>query len=180
MKVTYTKERMREEWKKRRWLEPLRADCRIRRSDGIDLDAYAETEMRQWYLELLATAPAGLLAPTDLTLTSTVKRTASGTAYVELPDTVVRVVSVRLAGWQRDAMIASGPHDPLAMRQANRFARGGVEHPVAVVNGHRLELYSAANPDSTPMLESLLVITDTGSETYKFDERAWLLVERAG
>ena len=97
MKLTLTKAQMLEQWKRRRWLEPLRADCRIRRSDGADLDAYAEMEMRQWYLDLLATAPAEMLAVTDLTLSATVKRAPEGRLFIDLPAPAVRVVRVRVA-----------------------------------------------------------------------------------
>lgn len=178
MKLTLTKAQMLAQWKQRRWLEPLRADCRIRRSDGADLDAYAEMEMRQWYLELLATAPVEMLAVTDLTLSATVRRAGEGRLVIDLPASAVRVVKVRVAGWQRDAEITADPHSPLALRQANRFACGGVEHPVAVHSGRRLELFSAESSKALPGVEALWIIADTGPDSYTFDERAWGLLPR--
>lgn len=178
MKLTLTKAQMLAQWKQRRWLEPLRTDCRIRRSDGADLDAYAEMEMRQWYLDLLWNGPVELLAVTDLTLSATVRRAQEGRLVIDLPATEVRVVKVRVTGWQRDAEITSDPCSPLALRQSNRYARGGVEHPVAVHSGRRLELFSADSTKAIPGVEALWIIADPGPESYTFDERAWSLVAR--
>ena len=133
-------------------------------------------EMRQWYLDLLATAPAEMLAVTDLTLSATVKRAPEGRLFIDLPAPAVRVVRVRVAGWQRDAEITIDPHSPLARRQANRYSRGGVENPVAVLSGRRLELFSAESSKAIPGVEALWVINDTGPDSYSFDERAWGLL----
>jgi hypothetical protein len=51
-----------------------------------------------------------------------------------------------------------------------------VEHPVAVVSRHHLELYSAANTLVVPAVELLKVVVDPGEEVYRFDERAWSLL----
>lgn len=172
MKVRYSREEMRTEWMRRRWLEPIRADCRISRSDGVDLEAVAESEMRLWFLDQLAGAPPELLKVTDLTLTAKAKRTGDRVT-VDLPADTVRVARVRLAGWMRDAEIVADPHGKTARRQENRFSRGGVEHPVAVVAGSRLELYSAESAVAVPGVECLWVIKDPGPEIYEFDERLW-------
>ena len=63
MMLRLTQADMLAQWKMRRYLEPLRTDCLISRSDGIDIDAYCVMEMRRWYLDLLATAPVEFLAP---------------------------------------------------------------------------------------------------------------------
>jgi hypothetical protein len=175
MIITYTKQQMLAQWKLRRLLEPLRSDCRITRSDGVDLDAYATRKMRLWYLDLLANAPVEMLATTDISANVTVKSAADGTLTLDLPDTVMRVVRVRLEGWKCDATLTPAG-STLALRQRNRFACGGVEHPVAVVSRHHLELYSAANTLVVPAVELLKVVVDPGEEVYRFDERAWSLL----
>lgn len=173
MKVDYSKQEMVAQWKRRTWLEPLRTDCIISRSDGINLDEYAEIEMRKWYLKLLHEAPLEMLSVSDLTLTSTVKRSSAGQIYVDLPDGVIRLVRVRLSGWERDAEIVTDSSSRLALRQSNPFSRGGVSMPVAVVSGKRLELFSAESSRVVPGLECLWAIVDPGPDTYRFDELAW-------
>lgn len=175
MKLTH--DEMLSQWKLRRYLEPLRSDCRLTRSDGADIDAYAATEMRQWYLKLLSTAPVELLSPKDLTLSATLKRGDGNKGIIPLPAGTVRPVRVRLSGWQRDATIVSDPTSRKAMLQRNRFSCGGVEHPVALWSGDgRLELFSLPTASGLPVIEALTVITDAGEQVYEFDERAWDLL----
>lgn len=97
MRLELTKNEMLALWKRRHFLEPLRADCRIERSDGVDLDAIATEEMRLWYLKQLAEAPPDMLAPSDLAMTAKVRRSPQGTGLITLPGNVVRVIAVRLA-----------------------------------------------------------------------------------
>lgn len=85
MRLELTKNEMLALWKRRHFLEPLRADCRIERSDGVDLDAIATEEMRLWYLKQLAEAPPDMLAPSDLAMTAKVRRSPQGTGLITLP-----------------------------------------------------------------------------------------------
>jgi len=172
MRMELTKNEMLALWKRRHFLEPLRADCTAERADGIDLDTWCAEAMRRWYLRLLAEAPPELLAPDDLSLTAKVRRTPYGSAVAQLPAGVVRVTAIKLNGWQRAAVPVT-PDSPEAMRQANRFARGGVADPVAVA-GHdgTLELFSPDSRSAIPTVEMLLAVTDPGEEKYIFDERA--------
>lgn len=157
-------------WKRRHFLEPLRADCLISRSDGVDIDAAAGDEMRQWYLKMLSEAPVGLLSVSDVALAVTIRRTAAGTGEISLPDNVVRVVSVRLGGWERAAEIVEAGSG-VSRLQGNPFSRGGVVRPVAVVYpGGRLELFSLGSSVSVPVVETLLVVEDPGQERYVMDE----------
>ncbi len=180
MKVRLTRAEMLAQWKRRMYLEPLRSDCLVERSDGIDLDSYCEWEMRNWYLNLLATADMRYLSPVDLTLTSTVKRMDGNRGSITLPAGTVRPVRVRLSGWQRDATIVTDVSSMAARRQFNPFSCGGVEEPVALWLGDgRLELFSLAASGGTPLPEAVTAIVDHGSEVYEFDELAWeLLPER--
>jgi len=173
MKMQLSKTEMLALWKRRHFLEPLRADCRISRSDGADLDAIATDRMRQWYLDMLANAPVELLAPVDITKSTIVSLSPTGSAVVMLPENVVRVIAVKLSGWEREATIVKSD-TPESLRQHNAFARGGVCTPVAVLNSNRsLELFTPANVSAKPMLAYLLVAQDTGPETYLLDERGF-------
>lgn len=177
MKLKLSRSEMLSQWKFRRYLEPLRADCRLTRSDGIDLDAYAAAEMRQWYLRLLATAPLEYLAPADLTLTATLKRGDGNKGVITMPAGTVRIARVRLSGWQRDATVVTDRASRDGRMQCNRFACGGIENPVAVWSGDgRLELFSLPSLTGVPLIECLTAVVDQGDETYEFDERAWELL----
>lgn len=173
MRLELTKPEMLALWKRRHFLEPLRADCTIQRSDGVDLDTIVQEEMRLWYLKQLAEAPVELLAPEDLTMTAKVRRSTQGTALITLPENVVRVVAVKLGGWERPARVMTNGNQPY---RGNPFAVGGVAHPVAVVlPGNTLELFSPESPHTIPVVDLLVVITDPGPDTYIMDER---LIER--
>lgn len=177
MRLRLTQADMLAQWKMRRYLEPLRTDCLISRSDGIDLDAYCVMEMRRWYLDLLATAPVEFLVPTDLTLTAVLRRGEGNRGLVAMPEGTLRVVRVKLSGWQRDATVVTDMGSPIARRQHNRFSCGGVEQPVALWSGDgSLELFSLPSLNGTPVVEALTAIIDPGPEIYEFDERAWCLL----
>ena len=171
MRLELTKNEMLALWKRRHFLEPLRADCRIERSDGVDLDAIATEEMRLWYLKQLAEAPPDMLAPSDLAMTAKVRRSPQGTGLITLPGNVVRVIAVRLGGWECQARILpAGSRDE--QRAGNRFARGGVADPSAVLRpGNILELFSLDSPHTIPVVDILTVIEDPGPDIYIMDER---------
>lgn len=175
MKLRLSRADMLAQWKMRRYLEPLRQDCLMSRSDGIDLDAYCVMEMRRWYLDLMATAPMEYLAPSDLTLTATVRRGEGNRGLITLPAGTVRIVRVKLSGWQREATVVTDMSSPLARLQRNRFSCGGVERPVALWSGEGsvLELFSLPSLAGTPVVEALTAVVDPGPELYEFDERAW-------
>ena len=171
MRIELSENEMLALWKRRHFLEPLRADCLIERSDGVDLDAIAREEMRLWYLRRLAEAPPCKLAPDDIAMTAKVRRSPSGTALVTLPHNVVRVVAVKLGGWERPARIIEAG-SPCERRAANPFARAGVADPVAVLRpGNILELFSPDSRQALPVVDTLLVIEDPGPHTYVMDER---------
>ena len=54
MKLTLDQTEMLALWKRRHFIEPLRADCTIERTDGIDIDARCREEMRALYDEMAA------------------------------------------------------------------------------------------------------------------------------
>ena len=166
-----TKDEMLALWMRRHFLEPLRSDCVVSRSDGVDTEAIAIDEMRRWYVRMLHEAPAEMLAPRNVALTVAMRRSPQGTGIIMLPDNVVRVVAVKLSIWEREATIVTGD-DALCRVQCNRYSRGGVARPVAVVwPGGRLELFSLGSEVSMPMVETLLVVEDPGREKYVMDER---------
>lgn len=181
MKVKLTKAEMLAQWKLRLLFEPLRADCTVSRSGGVDLDSYAALEMRRWYVALLAEAPLELLAPKDFTLTAQLRRGDAGCGILSLPQGTVRVARVKLMGWAREARIITDASGVEARALAgNRFARPGADNPVAVVMpDDTLRLYPLGEGALLPPVQALWCVTDGGENSdYEFDERAWALLPK--
>ncbi len=122
MKLELSKAEMLARWMSRRYLEPVRADCQVERSDAVDLAALCAREARDWYLELLATAPAELLSPVDVAKDCEAEAAADGYSVdVWMPENVVRPLSVRLAGWYRAAtVVATLPRHAAARAASGR------------------------------------------------------------
>lgn len=169
---TLTQEQMLTLWRLSRAFEPLRPDCTVTRTDGIDLDTLLSRQMRGWYLNLLDTAPLEYLQLTDIAPTVAVEYNADGSIYVGLPPTCRRVVEVKMAEWERPAIIVDDPASPLALRQHSPYLRAGLAAPVAVVEKKRLHLYGATLSE----LERLLIVAEPPSDTYIFDTRALELI----
>lgn len=166
MRLTLTSEEFLALWRLRRGLEPLRNDCRIVRTDGVDLSELERSEMESWFALQLRQAPADRLAPVDIAASVSVGREPDGAGIVELPDGVVRVVAVDMDGWARTARIISDPADPLCAAQLNPFSRGGANAPVAVAEPGRLRLYT---PQPGAALTRLSVIMEPMDAFYTFD-----------
>lgn len=159
------------QWKLRRGFEPLRADCVISRADGIDLDALHRLEMRDWYLNLLNTAPVEMLALTDITSEIAVIPTENdGVGTVLLPESCHRLVEFQLNGWCRPATIIDDPDCYEAQMQINPYSRGGNSQPIVVKRGNRLHLYSL--PSGTPSILRAIAVVEPSDGTFEMDESA--------
>ncbi len=171
MIITLTHSEMLAQWKLRRVLEPLRDDCAAVRRDGIDLDRLLALEMRDWYLQLLDTAPAELTGVTDIAADVDVVMQPDGSGVVALPEGCRRVVAVTMKGWRRGATVVTDPDSPLAMLQTCRHSRGGTVMPVAVVDGSVLRLYTPPDGDAAEITE-LKCVMEPPEGVYRMDERA--------
>lgn len=171
--LNLTKKEMTELWLRLTRLEPLRADCRVTRSFGVDLEAIAAIEMRRWYLDLLASGPAEWLPVSDCADRAVLAVSDEGTLTVTVPEDCVRVLSLELYGWERPAEIVQ-PGSRAARMQYNPFSAGGVAAPVAVLRpgGRTLEIHSPAAGAKSARLRSLEAVTDPGEEHYIFHEQA--------
>lgn len=161
-------------WRSRLLLEPLRNDCEVTLTEGADVDGVLGRQIDAWYSELLDTAPLRYLALTDIADRTTVTMSVDGVGTIQLPKECRRVVSVELSEWERPATVTSDPASPLAMRQANRFSRGGRAAPVAVVDGLRMRLYSVSKPMS--QVKSLVVVAEPPEGQYCLDDSALSLI----
>jgi hypothetical protein len=163
-------------WRLRRYREPLRDDCSVTHTDGLDTDRLLTMEMREWYINLLDTADTRLLDITDIAADVALKANSDGSATVALPAECRRVVEVNIDGWKRPATIT--PADThLASLQLSEMSRGGAADPVAVARPGSLTLYTP--PSAQSKLTSLKCIAEPADGSYRFDELALSLIPAA-
>lgn len=176
MTITLSSDEMLAQWKLRRGFAPLRTDCVLSRSDGVDLDALLRLEMRDWYLNLLDTAPTRLLSLTSIADEIAIMAHDDNTATVTLPKYCRRLVEFQLDGWTRPATITT-PDTRLARLQDNRFSRGGCESPVVVCHSNRLRIYSLPS-NSTPTIIRAIAVMEPANGNYEMDESALATISK--
>lgn len=162
MKQSITREQMLAQWKLMRAAEPMRLDCTITRTDGIDLDTIYESEMRAWYLRLLDTAPIERLAPVEASaLAKTEVR--HDLTIITTPEGCRRVLQVQFADWD-------SPIEPTAKANAVRACAANpyIKRPMAAHIGPGTVIVSGARGKLTTLLCAL----DTGPEQYLLDDSA--------
>lgn len=176
MKITLTKDEMLQRLRVLAGLDSLRADCTIEYTDGIDVDAMLEIKLRAWYLGLLDSAPASLLAPADITSVAAVEDDAPAEGCrVTVPGMCRRAFDIRLGGWLRAVPVLPAANaDQVLRRQLNPYTRATAASPVAVAApggadgamGGILAWPAAAD------VCLLTAVVDPGPDKYVMDEAA--------
>lgn len=168
MKLQLNEAQMLDLWRRQQGMLPLRDDLDAVRTDGLDFTPRLKAEMDAWYLRLLETAPAGLLAPEDCHELE--GEQVAGAMVVELPRDTVRILGVKLSGWKCSASVTDDPCSPLARSQRCALTRACAEAPVAVWDraAGTLSLYPAVSDDLIVQLD--LVVRREGE--YSFDRAA--------
>lgn len=171
---TYTDSQILSEFRRRRYLEPMRDDCVIERVDGVNTDLLLMDEIRQWYANLIDTAPPCMLAAEDVAHEVTVEVVpGTGAVTLTLPDDVRRVISLTIEGNPTPVVPLNNGSHPLLALQSNPFTRGGHQRPVAFIDAaNRITLFAHDGMGNPPQLSGLIAVRLTPGE-YKFDERAW-------
>lgn len=162
MKITLTEDAMLEKWRLLRAAEPLRLDCTLGRTDGVDISAIYRAEMRAWYLELLDCGALELLAPVDVAPQASVGR-IGGLTVVTAPADVRRVLSLQFSD-RPFPLIPAGTPDNIRARASNPFCR---RPGAAAINSHTILACGV-----TGSLEKLLCAVDHGPHVYSFDDVA--------
>lgn len=178
MKIKLSSDEMLAQWKLCRGFAPLRNDCEISRSDGVDLDAILRLEMRDWYLQLLSKAPVEMLSLTDISNVIAMVAQPDGTATVKLPENCRRLVSFHLQGWSREAKIITDPNSYEALLQTNQYSRGKSENPVVVLCNNKLHIYSLPSTQM-PKIECAMAVMEPIDGSYEMDEAALSLIPKS-
>lgn len=176
MRVSLTKAEMLERRRLASGLEPLRADCTVELTAGIDVDRVLEAQLRRRYLDLLDTGERRKISPenvAELTELRVPETDLSGGVLLRAPESCRRMLELRLEGWTRSADVLPATEAArMISRQLNPFTAATAEHPAAVV-------ISGAGDGCAPEIMawpgalkvSLLTATvDYGPERYVLDE----------
>lgn len=148
------------------------------------LDIFINVVMDEVAKELLLMAPLHVLEPTVTTPTPTqiLSDDWGKTGYIPLPSDFLRLQSFLMSEWERPVTVPITTLDPLYDLQKNKFVRGGVAKPVAVItwNGTTkvLEYYSV---QSAHTLGHFRYIPETLPEDVQdnlFDSLTWLIAEK--
>ncbi|MEE0977903.1 MAG: hypothetical protein UH625_00680 [Muribaculaceae bacterium] len=173
----YTKQQILEEFRLRRYLEPVRTDCVIQRTDGVDTSRKLMMEIDQWYANLLRTAPPEWLKTeeiaTDVTLSVV---SGTGAVTLTLPADVCRVVSLTIEGNATPITPILQPSEHLIRLQQSPFTRGGRVCPVAFMpHPGSITLFAHDANGYPPELASVIAVRHD-PEIYQFDDAAWSTV----
>lgn len=167
MKKSLTKDDMLALWRNLRMAEPLRLDCAVARTDGTDLTAAIEAEMRAWYLRLLSEGDPRLIVPVDVAQTALVTTSALGLTTIEASASSRRILSVEFEGWGAP-VAATGDFGCVCRAAANPYCR---EPMVAATGPDRAVVAGAQGA-----LKALYVALDPGPDSYIFDDGALALI----
>ena len=122
-------------WKQLMHLDTPRRDCAVEWDDGVDIDALLTTHIKQWYAQLLNTAPCHLLPVQDVKSDVLLQACIDGTVEATPPQYCVRPVEWRLNGWERSVTTFLEPSSREAMVQLNKWTRGGACNPAVIDYG---------------------------------------------
>lgn len=174
MKLRLSTDEMLSQWRMRRALEPLRSDCTIERIDGIDLDSFLKMEMRDWYLNLLDTAPLHLLSLTDIASKVSISRNNDLSVTITLPQKCRRVIELTLDCSPSPIKITTSDTH-LAICQQNPFSRSGTSSPIAIYCHDNLIIHAGSNDFN---IVKLLCVMEPDDGFYELDEAALSLISK--
>lgn len=167
-------------WRRAQNLEAARNDCSIEVFEGYDIASALNTAMRQWYLNLLDTAPLQYLQTTDITSQINLTNIAPGVWQFTLGESVRRLISLQISGCTHATSIL--PADA-AQRQialsTNRYSCAGTANPVATQLNRTITLLCRTADGKAPTILSSVAVVDPGDEWYVFDESALSLIPKA-
>lgn len=164
---------MMSQWRSARGLDPERSDSSVEVFEGAGVAGRLATEMRQWYLHLLDTAPLRYLVLTDIAAKLQPCGDSDGTfSTYTLPRDVRRVIDVTIEGFGRPVPVTDGADSTWAGVTGNPYVRGNALGPRAFVSVDTLTVIS----DTPPVLTRVRAVTDPGDEEYIFDESALSLI----
>lgn len=142
-------------------------------------DSIIDEVLDESALELLLKAPFYRLHISTANLTASANEGDSKIGSISLPNDFVRLVSLQMKEWHRPVTTLAIQGDPVAKRQSNKYLRGGVARPIAVLrktaNGYELDYYSVK--ESHDIKEFLYIKRDSAEDvanTELLDALCWI------
>lgn len=142
-------------------------------------DSIIEELLDESALEILLKAPFYRLNISRGTMTATEDGSDNRIGYLTLPEDFLRLVSFRMSEWQRPVTEFAMQGDEVALRQSNKYLRGGVAKPVAVLSkedtGYKATYYSVNS--SHTVSEFLYIKRDKAqniADSQLVDAMCWL------
>lgn len=115
--------------------------------DDSPVEVLADRLLDECCSEVLAKAPAWRLTGA-FCMNPAIDETES-CGYVEVPDDFIRLLEFKMTEWHRPVTVAYEAGSDMALKQYNRFMRGGVCKPACVLSHHRsrrvIEYFSVAS-----------------------------------
>ena len=151
-------------------LEPALLDFTVERMDGIDISHIIAMRLRNWYLNLLDTAPAALLPVRDVASQAIVAPgQLNGTSIVTLPDGARRPVAIRMAGWNTAVPVLGVEClDRVVLLQNNPFTAATASYPIAVADA--ASITGVLVFPSAQAVQQATAVMDPGEGTFILDE----------
>ena len=160
-------------------LEPLRTDCSVEVSAGIDLNGHLELMLRKWYLDLLDTGDRELVAADNIaaSVTAALNEGDTGGAVLTMPALCRRVFDVKMRGWATGTtVLPASEYGRVASLQLNPFTAATAAFPVAVslpgATAGRAADVAVWPATASPRAEAVVAALDPGADYYTLDERA--------
>lgn len=180
MKLTLSRQEMLKRRRLAAGLEPLRTDCTVELTEGLDVDRMLLDGLRKWYLTLLDTAPREMLAPDHIrsNMLYPVEGKAGG-VRIMLPAACRRVFDLKLQHWSRPAPVLPRTElDTVVSRQLNPYTAATCDRPVAVYvpGAEGADAVYAWPAGAGAKVETLCGVLDPGEEAYVLDESALALM----
>lgn len=149
-------------------------------------DIFINTILDEVAKELLLIAPLHVLVPTVPsplpTGTQVLADDWGKTGYVTLPEDFLRLQAFQMTEWERPVHIPITPLDPLYAMQRNKYVRGGVAKPVAVLafNGATkvLEYYSVQTAHTVSVFRYIPETLPEDIQDNLFDSLTWLVASK--
>lgn len=131
---------------------------------GVDADAYIRAKLSEAITRVFIMAPAYLLKGIECGKLLFPEKRQDGSGSVAFPENVLRVLLFKMKGWKRPVTRFIDSRHAKSELQYNRYTRGGVNKPVAVlsadVNGNTvLDYYSLPSYVRSHEVESAVYVS---------------------
>lgn len=134
-------------------------------SDNLELDEIIRLKLPEAAREVTETCEVGLLEPVVMGTTVTAD---DGGGVLTIPDDFLRLVFLKMKGWNRGVSVVAGEGSDTDLIQRNRYTRGTATKPVCVyghdANGGRvIEYFGKGSVVEKALYMPLPAITGSGT-----------------